>query len=109
MSKIPTKYIEKMYNDVMVNGCDKSTTTQHSNYYGTTGVVWSLTNENNIIYLCHYGTVIMKYWINCHSYRLYGGYSATDQTAINSFLFLNGDYDKMRCKRHNDNLTIETL
>ena len=100
------KYMENMLDDIFKHGCKTSQTIQNSEYYGKRGVVWSLTKENDIVFLSHYGTIILEHHLHGDGFNIRGGWSATDQRAINDYLSYVGYYPSLMCKRHNDNLRL---
>ena len=119
MGKIPTKYIEKMYNDVVINDKEQCSIFQRSSYYGTNGLVWQLEkrientfNYETLIYydLIHYGTKILTiteiYNRGIERIEIKGGYSSTDQTAINGLLHMFGLYNNYKCLRHDEYLSL---
>ena len=95
-----------MCNDVLEKGLPESKTIGYSSYYGRRGIIWSLTNENDVVYLSHYGTIILEHHLKTNQFLVVGGFSSTDQRAINDYLTYVGYYPSLFCKRHNDNLKL---
>ena len=108
-----------MYNDVVVNDKEQCSIFQRSSYYGTNGIVWRLEKrientsnyETMVIYdLIHYDTLIFRvreiYNRGINGFGIKGGYSATDQTAINGLLYMFGLYNEYKCLRHDDDLSL---
>lgn len=105
MSKIPTKTIEQLVERACKTGYAEKYT--NSSYYGGRRLTWQIVQESQDYYvLYHYGTKILTFKFDAGIYEIMpGAYSATDQTAIQSVLYLMDLDDECHMiKRHGDKI-----